>query len=548
MNPYNYDAHDAHVGAASEADLINRATDDQFYALYPERRGHGLDPHNPADHALISIWRGLHRQTVQRARALSLAGDTSVGSVWPFFLGLPLGGLGGYFLRRWQEGPGGQAATDTAPVKPAAAAALSKFTSMFLPQSTTPKTAGDYGGPWLGVDDQEPPPVHRHHGGHGRRHRQTSTAPVVAVPDHVAPPDPWASTQVDTWASTAPSSPSQLSPAQQLYQQADLLFWQRTGGYKLGRTLDPNDPTDAQMIPQWRQAYADVVSAHGAPAPNVSGPWLDIEPYVGGPWLDIEQPMVGGPWLDFEQATVGAVENLIGRYRVVRRDGGAVMPLVASDDIAFARDFARGAQVTGDGVVTIYDTHTGSLVPLDPAPVGDYLPDAALDAAADDWLWYETGDRLHHKLNPHNAADRAKITRWRAMRKILAETYGSRHHPLSPQRVAGDYGQHTTIGAAIDDVRSKAESLAARRAGNVIGVIHTSKDGVWHTLAFRAADDADDWLNTATQDPTTYTYAAYFNKEDPSWPHAYVEKISGMRAPPGAELPPRRAASSSGWR
>ena len=116
-------------------------------------------------------------------------------------------------------------------------------------------------------------------------------------------------------------------------------------------------------------------------------------------------------------------------------------------------------------------------------------------------------------------------------------------HVAQAPRIAGGYGG-TVIGTAIDDVRDKAESLAARRAGNVVGVIHTTREDVRHTMAFRSADDADDWLNTATQDPASYTYAAYFDKNGPTWPHAYVEKVSGMRAPPGTALA-RRA--SSGW-
>jgi hypothetical protein len=99
---------------------------------------------------------------------------------------------------------------------------------------------------------------------------------------------------------------------------------------------------------------------------------------------------------------------------------------------------------------------------------------------------------------------------------------------------------------ALDDLRARAEALAAKRAGVVIGVIHTSRDGLWHTLAFRSEDDADDWLDTATQDPASYTYASYFNKSDPRfWPHAVIEKISGMRSPPGTDI--RRPVTSGRW-
>jgi hypothetical protein len=122
-----------------------------------------------------------------------------------------------------------------------------------------------------------------------------------------------------------------------------------------------------------------------------------------------------------------------------------------------------------------------------------------------------------------------------------------------PARTAGDYGggysRQTTIGTAIDDVRIRAQSLANKRAGSVIGVIHTVKDGLWHALSFRNEDDADDWLGTATQDPASYTYAAYYDKDDVAWPHPVNEKIGGLRAskPPGQPIRRELATTSGEW-
>ena len=76
--------------------------------------------------------------------------------------------------------------------------------------------------------------------------------------------------------------------------------------------------------------------------------------------------------------------------------------------------------------------------------------------------------------------------------------------------------------------------------GNVVGVIHTTKDGLWHVLSFRDADDADDWLNSATQDQASYVYAAYFDKLGQSWPDPYIEKIGGF-GPQAPGLRPGRA-------
>jgi hypothetical protein len=81
----------------------------------------------------------------------------------------------------------------------------------------------------------------------------------------------------------------------------------------------------------------------------------------------------------------------------------------------------------------------------------------------------------------------------------------------------------------MDDVRARAKSLAAKRAGSVIGVIHTAKDNLWHALAFHDVDDADDWFGTATHDPGAFTYAAYFDKEDVLWPRPLNEKVGQPR-------------------
>jgi hypothetical protein len=139
-------------------------------------------------------------------------------------------------------------------------------------------------------------------------------------------------------------------------------------------------------------------------------------------------------------------------------------------------------------------------------------------------------------------------TAWRksddpAHEPVIAQRVASR----SPTQTSGAYvGADTVVGAAIDDVRRRAQTLAGKRAGKVIGVIHTSKDGLWHTLAFSSEDDADDWIDLATQSPAVYTYAAYFNKADARfWPNPVIEKVSGMRAPPGTELP-RRSVTSGG--
>ncbi len=416
---------------ASDAELVNRATDDQFFALYPDRHGRKLDPNDPADRALIPVWQDLHRQTAARAQALSLAGDTYVGQIWPFLLGLPLGGLAGYFLRRWQEQNPGQ----TLPLVPPGKLPAPQIP----PTATPPKTSGDYvGGPWLDIE------------------------PMVGGP------------------------------------------------------------------------WLDI-------EPMVGGPWLDIEsaPYVGGPWLDIESaPYVGGPWLDIESspyvgATYGSSPYEQPYHVVTEAERRRQWPMTRSlidaakrETVDYNRSYPAAAWVWSldpSGPSTVPGTElTGGNTAATPfssyAQALDYMrsriqtPHIALavfDTASPHWP------------NPVN---------WTKSDDPAYEPIIAQRVAMSP-RMAGDYGG-TAVGSAIDDVRERARSLATRRAGNVIGVIHMVKDDTWRSLAFRSEDDADDWLNTATLNPEVYTYAAYFDKQDATWPNPVIEKLGGLETPP----------------
>lgn len=449
---------------ASDAELVNRATDDQFFAMYPDRHGRRLDPNDPADRALLPVWQHLHQQTAARAQELALAGDTYVGQFWPFLLGLPLGGLAGYFLRRWQEQNPGQALPGVPP---------GKLPAPNIPPPPPPKTSGNYvGGPWLDIESMV--------GG------------------------PW---------------------------------------------LDIDE------------------------GPMVGGPWLDLEgPSVGGPWLDLEGPSVGGPWLDlispydnpwlasaaspsharFADQWVGTTYGSSPYerpYHAVESDAErrrrwpqtkALIEVAKSEARASNAMYPTAALVWSldpSGMSTTRAQLTGGLTNV--VPFSSY--DQALDYMRSRIQTPHIALALFDTASPHwpNPVNWTKSDD-PAYEAIIAERIS-----MSSPRMAGAY-VGTSIGAAIDDVRSKAESLAARRAENVIGVIHTAKDDRWHVLAFHNADDADDWITTATQDPSAYTYAAYFDKQGVSWPHAYIEKISGMRAPPGTELP--RHGTTVGWR
>jgi len=275
----------------------------------------------------------------------------------------------------------------------------------------------------------------------------------------------------------------------------------------------------------------------------VGGPWLDIAaPYVGGPWLDVIGPQVGGPWLDIEpimpygadiadpwlpwlagDTYAGASYGYDRPYHVEseadrRRRWPQTRALIESakrEAVDFNASYPAaalvwsldssgpssvpGAQMTGTTMTMPFSSYAEALDYMRSRMQTPHVALALFDTASPHWpnpvSWTKSDD-------PVSA-------------QIIAERTGT------VPRVSA------AVGSAIDDVRDRAQSLAARREGDVIGVIHTSTDGLWHTLAFRSSDDADDWLGTATQDPAAFTYAAYYDKQDFSWPHPVNEKVGG---------------------
>ena len=393
--------------------------------------------------------------------------DPHVGNWWPLLLGLPLGGLGGYFFRRWQEASG-----QAVPFVPAS--------SFPAPPSLAPAPPSKVGGPWLDVQD------YGQDYGYGYRDGVSD-----GVSDGYAVGGPW------------------------------------------------RDIADPSVGGPW----LDIAD------PSVGGPWLDIaDPSVGGPWLDIAGPSVGGPWLDI----VGAQDDDVARRGSWPQTKALIQSAI--DEVkGYAASYPTEAYVwtldapasapyagqTPGSVVTLEGTT--NVVPFSSQGEAlNYLREVAQTKPVVLAMFERSSP---HWPNP---------VAWRKSdqpdhESVFAQYVASR----SPTQASGTYaGADTVVGTAIDNVRRRAQSLADKRAGNVIGVIHTSKDGLWHTIAFRSSDDADDWLGTVTHDPSSYTYAAYYDKGDFQWPHPVNEKIGGARTPSRPGLLGRReiaTTSGDGW-
>jgi hypothetical protein len=389
-----------------------------------------------------------------------VGGLPQVGGVWPFLLGLPLGGLGGYLYRGWKDQHPGQ-----------------WIPGLPVPPDRRPQVAG---GPWLDV-----------------------IGPQVGGPwlDVVGPQvgGPWV--DVDDMAA---SQPYVGGP------------WLDVVGPQVGGPwLDVDDMTGGQ--PYVGGPWLDVMG------PQVGGPWVDVDdmaasqPYVGGPWLDVMGPQVGGPWVDVMGAEVDVRER--------RRAWAQTSALIesAKRDVLDAQ--SRAPAVAWVWSFDVPDPFSGRATELLPFPsvaqAEAYMYDRRLQTPSIAMALFDSR-ATRHWPNP---------VRWHKSDDPSYEPLiAQRVAEYAPTRTAGDYGRRSTsIGSALSDVRDRAQSIAGKRTGDVVGVFHATKDGLWHALAFANEDDADDWLET--QDPGSFTYAAYFDKNDATWPRPVLEKIGGFRAP-----------------
>lgn len=379
-----------------------------------------LGQEQPHEYAAVFVATDLSRPApgLESFGHASVSGDAHVGQLWPFFLGMPFGALGGYFLRKWQEGHPGQAIPGVAPG-------------------------------------------------------------VLPVPN-------------------IPGSPPGSPPA-------------------------PPPPTSGDYL--------------------VGGPWLDIEPVVGGPWVDVvgqdydADYLVGGPWVD-----------------VVGARGDSRAPRTWPQTKALIQSAIREVREASESMPA--NAYVWSLEPASPSPDSritltgtTYIESFPSAAEALEYMRQRIQTphvalALFDRTSPHwpNPTNWTKSTD-PAHESVIAQQAAKYAGPRTAGDLVGAYPWQTTIGTAIDDVRTRAKSLASKRAGSVIGVIHTAKDNLWHALAFHDVDDADDWFGAATQEPGGFTYAAYFDKDDVLWPRPLNEKIGRPRASSRR----RSGGTTAGW-
>ena len=481
----------------------------------------------------------------------SMSGNPSVGNWWPLLLGLPLGAVGGYFLRRWQEPE-----TTRASVPRLRDAARALMAPAQTPQSTAASgwydiedSVGGYsdgysvGGPWMDLVGAE----------------SLAIAKPIAIP--VLDEDGnltgtfvrWFPTQdqisqfggkrpefyVDYYDgghfvyNDARGEPREVGPYLSPPYKMRALFYKPTWQVQF---INPSgELTDKQTAYKTADAVygtAYTEEQQRAQQERIYQALFGQRSRVGGPWLDIVGAQVDEvrrrEWPQTRALIQSAIDEVTG-YAASYPAEAYVWTLDAPTSAPYAGR-TPGSTVILEG--------TTNVVPFSSqAEALKYLREVAQTQPVALAMFERSSQ---HWPNP---------TAWRKSSEaehahVIAQHVASR----SATQTSGTYtGADTVVGAAIDNVRRRAQQLANKRAGDVIGVIHTSKDGLWHTLAFRSSDDADDWLGTATTNPALYTYAAYFDKEDFQWPHPVNEKVGGARPTSRRGSPGRRAiATTSG--
>jgi hypothetical protein len=287
------------------------------------------------------------------------------------------------------------------------------------------------------------------------------------------------------------------------------------------------------------------------PPSTTSGQWYDIEgPSVGGPWVDLEEPGYAPAY------TIGSWVDLVGAQPVdgaQRRAHAQSRALIQSaiNEVKQNAPFAPGAAA-----------FVWSLDPPDAYASTDLSRPFELEGTTGIRTFNSVADALDYMRQriqtPHVALalfDRRSAhwpnpTNWT---KSTDPTYepviAQQIVKNAPTRTAGWVdlvGQSTS--SALEAVRARAKSLASSKpGGNAAGVIHSRVDGLWHTFPFASLDDAIDWLQRATYDRASFTYAAAYEKAIDGRAYLQDEEIGGVRAvsKPGS-LGPRGIATTSG--
>jgi hypothetical protein len=194
----------------------------------------------------------------------------------------------------------------------------------------------------------------------------------------------------------------------------------------------------------------------------------------------------------------------------------------------------------------LFSTYDEALAHMRDAIHTDHAALALFDKMSPHWPnpvnWTKNDDPTHESAIAAQIAHSAPLTS--ANKAAFAAQVAQARQRAQAMRTAGWVDMiggapwYEIVGAAIDVLRKQAQAAAEEMPGRVVGILRDAQNQ-WKLKSFHDADDADDWFAHSTRNAASYTYAAYFDKDDPLFPHPLNEKIGGARASsvPGSPIP-----------
>jgi hypothetical protein len=310
-----------------------------------------------------------------------------------------------------------------------------------------------------------------------------------ASQDAAQQPPPAGAPAGDHIAHEQAKSAHKHSPRGIILKEVDARFWAQTH-YKVGQRLDPSNPTDAKMIPVWKDIYQKVKS----------------EDRAGNLVITYNHPVVAQNLADAKVADQVAATQLDAA-------ASASDPATAQQSVATA---ATASQIAAQ--------KTREAAQLQPPSVSPPLAQDAAQKTSADSTVMKPGNLVSGR--DHLAREQAKG----AGRKAAGVHHDHRHL----HRHRGPI-RSTVHPGRVQDFRARAAHLAHKaRAPFVLVIQHPDGKPERRTFQTRAELDAE--YAKISEQHDQYTYVAAFDMT--ANPNAPIHDSVGVPAAEHADVPP----------
>jgi hypothetical protein len=206
-----------------------------------------------------------------------------------------------------------------------------------------------------------------------------------------------------------------------------------------------------------------------------------------------------------------------------------VGPLVAPMASGFARSLVDAAAGSGDVQAAAQQVIAQAVQTAQTDPHVAHAFGLAQEAVAKSAVAYHAVDQVAKAATGANAAaaQLAEIVSSAAAGDPAAQ----KMMQLAQSAVRAADAQAAPAPAAVSgasrdgsDPRAQARAAAAQMDARVVGIVQRS-DGSWALEPFGSSDDADDWFGQWLTMPHAFSYVAYFDKGDATWPGPLNEQL-----------------------